>query len=164
MYHDGEADALHIHQTLGQPGVISVCGDCQPVYLITTLAAELGVDVGGLYDAVRAHQVAVQQLGEPPAPPDVADAAEVPAGPHPAVTVNGSAVDWWGWCSCAAPGPHDQHGEQVGPDYLSQLREVTCDKCGSTLHGITTTIDDVVSEHAADHQDAERAEETAGQS
>ena len=37
-YHDGPQDAVIIHQTLGEPGVISVCRECQPIYLIGALS------------------------------------------------------------------------------------------------------------------------------
>lgn len=161
VFHDGEAEAIHIHQTLGQPGVISVCDDCQPVYLITTLAAALGVDGGNLYDVVRSYQASVQQQGEPPAAPDAADEPQVPAGPHPAIVLNGERVDIWSWCACDAPGPHDGSGEQVAPEILGMLAVETCPFCQDEISGTADTLPQLVTEHMNGHQAEEQAEHEA---
>ena len=161
MYHDGDADAVHIHQTLGQPGVISVCDNCQPVYLITTLAAALGVDGGALYDVVRSYQVSVQADGEPPAAPDAADEPPMPAGPHPALLVTDGVISGWSWCACDAPGPHDQDGNAQLGDLLAQLREETCPACGEAVRGTADNIAQLVTSHLDGHQAEDQAEQEA---
>ena len=138
MYHDGDADAIHIHQTLGQPGVISVCGECQPVYLITTLAAALGLDGGNLYDVVRSYQVSVQQQGEPPTAPDADGEPPMPQGPHPALVIDGEIVSRWDWCACDAPGPHLSDGPEVPPATLGLLTAETCPFCQGEVRGAVT--------------------------
>jgi len=147
MLHDGEADALHIHQTLGQPGVISVCSDCQPMYLITALADAVQVDAGGLYEAVRAYQLAVQQDGEPPAAPDAADDEPMPEGPHPVLMTSSGSIAGWGWCACDAPGPHDSDGAPVMGDLLAELREETCPHCPEVIRGTARDIDSGIRKH-----------------
>lgn len=161
VFHDGEAEAIHIHQTLGQPGVISVCDDCQPVYLITTLAAALGVDGGALYDVVRSYQVSVQAEGEPPAPPDAADEPQVPAGPHPAVIIDNGQVMRWDWCACDATGPHAQDGRAVPLEVLGQLAEQPCQHCPEVIRGTADTLPQLVTEHMNGHQAEEQAEHEA---
>lgn len=157
VFHDGEAEALHIHQTLGQPGVTSVCDECQPVYLITTLAAALGVDSGALYDVVRSYQVSVQANGEPPAAPDAADEPPMPAGPHPVGPASGNLADGWDWCSCDAPGPHHADGSPIDFEAIGQLQEVQCSLCEVTMRGTTDSIDGMIAhhQHTAEHQDRE---------
>ena len=158
VYHDGEADGVHIHQTLGVPGVVSVCDDCQPVYLITTLADVLGVPAGELYDVVRSYQIATQEAASGRDAADEAPAAEMPAGPHPAAVLEDGAVTHWDWCSCDAPGPHDQDGSQLEPGLLGSLREEQCQECGTSLRATASTIGDVVTSHMNDHQAEEQYE------
>ena len=164
IYHDGEAEALHIHQTLGQPGVISVCGDCQPVYLFTSLAEVLGVDGGALYDVVRSYQVSEQQQGEPPAAPDADGEPPMPQGPHPAAVVTSGEVETWDWCACDAPGPHDQDGQWFTTAMLGQLREESCPHCGQNIRGTVDTIDEAIGDHLHSPGHSGYLEEQAAQS
>ena len=162
VYHDGEAEAANIHQKLGTPGVISVCDDCQPIYLITALAEILGIDSGGLYDAVRSYQVAVQAQGEVPGPESLPDDVPVPDGPHPAAEKGAEGSIIWLWCSCDHHGPHDGEGNDLAPDVLAQLREERCEKCDTAIQGTADTILTLMADHAATHKAAPRSRKGAG--
>ena len=149
VYHDGEADGVHIHQTLGVPGVVSVCDDCQPVYLITTLAGVLSVPAGELYDVVRSYQIATQEAGGQPPTAGEAPAAEMPAGPHPAAVLVDGSVTHWDWCSCDAPGPHGTPGGPLSPEVLAELREEQCPYCGHQYRCTSTDLAARIDEHLA---------------
>jgi hypothetical protein len=158
VYHDGAEDAIHIHQTLGQPGVISVCNDCQPVYLITTLAATLGVDGGELYEHVRAFQMATQGDQQNQPQPEDSTAPDIPAGPHPAAIVSPDGTVTWGWCACDAPGPHNQDGDSLSGAVLDNLREVACPHCETAIRGTADDIDSGLRKHI-EHCDKAHTEE-----
>ena len=163
VYHDGEADGVHIHQTLGVPGVVSVCDDCQPVYLITTLAGVLSVPAGELYDVVRSYQIATQQESGQPASGGEGGEPPAPAGPHPAAVIGDSGVSVWDWCACDAAGPHDQDGAQLEPGLLGSLREETCGGCGASIRGTASTMTAVISDHesCSEHPDTLSQQEAA---